>query len=128
MSEPFIFIGTHRIKEGKLEDFKKDFQELSELVESNEPRVIAFNAYIDDEGTEVAIVQVHPDADSMEFHMQVVREHIERAYREFLDATTSLQVFGKLSDAALEMMRQASGVSPSVKPSHVGGFTRSSAG
>jgi hypothetical protein len=29
MAEPFIFIGTHTVKEGKLEDFKQHFQEFS---------------------------------------------------------------------------------------------------
>ena len=47
MSEPFIFIGTHTIKEGKLEDFKKSCGELLEVVEANEPRLIAFNLYVE---------------------------------------------------------------------------------
>jgi hypothetical protein len=42
MSEPFIFIGTHTISEGKLEDFKKSCRELVEVVEASEPRLIAF--------------------------------------------------------------------------------------
>jgi hypothetical protein len=71
MSEPFIFIGTHTIREGKLEDFKKQWLELLEVVEAKEPRLIAFNAYVNEDGTELTIVQVHPDADSMGFHMQV---------------------------------------------------------
>ena len=44
-----------------------------------EPRVIAFNIYVNDEGTEVTGVQVHPDAASMEFHMQVLREDMMTA-------------------------------------------------
>jgi quinol monooxygenase YgiN len=130
MSEPFIFIGTHRLKDGKLQDFEKSFGELVEVVESNEPRLIAFNGYSNEDGTEVAVVQVHPDAASMEFHMQVVWEHITQAYEELLDETISIQVFGELSDAAREMMQQlaGSGVPLSVKPNPLGGFTRSKAG
>ena len=33
---------------------------------------MAFNEYANEEGTEVAVVQVHPDADSMAFHMKRV--------------------------------------------------------
>ena len=130
MSEPFIFIGTHRLKEGKLPDFEKSFGELVEVVEANEPRMVAFNGYANDEGTEVAVVQVHPDAASMEFHMQVVRKHITHAYEELLEETTSIQVFGELSDAAREMMQHlaGSGVPLSVKPKPLRGFTRSHAG
>ena len=46
MSEPFIFVGTHTIREGKLEDFRKQWQELVEVVEAKEPRLITFHAYV----------------------------------------------------------------------------------
>jgi hypothetical protein len=82
MSQPFIFIGTHRLKEGKLEAFKKSCVELAEFVESNEPRVIAFNADASEDGAEVSIVQAHPDAESMLFHMQLLRDHITSAVGE----------------------------------------------
>lgn len=129
MSGPFIFIGTHTFKEGKLEDFKKGLQEFFGFVEANEPRLIAFNMYVNEGGAELSVVQVHPDVESMEFHMKLLRENIERAYGEFLDATTSIQIYGTPSDAALQTMSQLSGpeVPLIVKPNHLGGFTRSAA-
>lgn len=129
MSEPFIFIGTHTIREGKFEDFKKACGELLEVVEANEPRLIAFNLYANQDETEVGIVQVHPDADSMLFHMQVAREHITQATEELLDSR-GFQIYGTPNDAVLGMIRELSqsGVPLSVKPTHLGGFTRSSAG
>jgi quinol monooxygenase YgiN len=130
MSEPFIFIGTHTIREGKLQDFRKQWLELLEVVEAKEPRLIAFNAYVNESGTELTVVQVHPDADSMLFHMQVARDHISEAYQSVLEKTKRIDVYGKPSDTALEMIRQlaASEVPLSVKANHLGGFTRSSAG
>jgi len=130
MSEPFIFIGTHRLQEGKIAEFEESFADLVRVVEENEPRMIAFNGYANEEGTEVAVVQVHPDTDSMQHHMQVVRQHITDAYASLLEETTSIQVFGHLSEAAREMMQQlaGSGVPLIVKPVPVGGFTRSDAG
>ena len=130
MSESFIFIGTHTIGEGKLEDFKKSCGELLEVVEANEPRLIAFNLYANEDETEVSVVQVHPDADSMLFHMQVARDHISEAYQSVLEKTKRIDVYGKPSDTALEMIRQLaeSEVPLSVKANHLGGFTRSSAG
>jgi hypothetical protein len=126
MSGPFIFIATNRLKEGKLEEERKRVPGLCDFIEANEPRLIAFNEYVNEEGTEVGVVQVHPDADSMEFHMNVVREQAQRAYVETLDATTSIQVYGTPSDTVLEMLRQqaGSGVSLSVRRYHLGGFTR----
>ena len=126
MAAPFVFIGTYTIKEGQLEAFTQDLRGFFEHIEANEPRLLAIHAYTDEAGTEATFVQVHPDAASMEFHMQVAREHIERAYGQFLDASTSVQVYGTPSDAVLEMTRQlaGSGVPLSVKAHHLGGFTR----
>ena len=129
MAGPFIFIGTHRLKDGKFEDFKANMAALADVVEANEPRIIAFNAYANDDGTEVSVVQVHPDAESMMVHMQVVRQHITEAYAESLDATTSMMVYGTPSDEVLNVMAQLAspGVPVTVKPQHLSGFTRSAA-
>ena len=126
MSGPFIFIATNRLKEGRLEDERRRVPGLCELIEETEPRLIAFNEYANEEGTEVGVVQVHPDAESMEFHMQVVADWAARAYAETLEGTASIQVYGTLSDAVLEMLgRQAgAGVPLTVKRHHLGGFTR----
>jgi hypothetical protein len=129
MSGPFIFIATNRLKEGKLEDERKRVPELSDFIKANEPRLIAFNEYVNDEGTEVGVVQVHPDAESMAFHMQVIRERAAVAYAEIVDATTSIQVYGTPSDAIVEMLRQSAGseVPLTVKPHHYNHQRRHSA-
>jgi hypothetical protein len=126
VSGPFVFIATNRLKPGKLADERKRVPGLVDFVEANEPRLIAFNEYASEDGSEVAVVQVHPDADSMAFHMEVVAERAAAAYVETVAATTSIQVFGTPSNAVLEMLeRQAgAGVPLAVKPFHLGGFTR----
>jgi hypothetical protein len=126
VSGPFIFIATNRLKKNKLEAEMNRVPGLSDFIEANEPRLLAFNEYANDDGTEVAVVQVHPDAESMEFHMEVVAERAAQAYAETLDATSNIRVFGAPSDAVLAMLsRQAgSGVPLSVYRHHLGGFTR----
>ena len=78
----------------------------------------------------MTVVQVHPDADSMLFHMQVARDHISEAYLSVLEKTERIDVYGKPSDAVLETIKQlaGSGVPLSVKAHHLGGFTRAKAG
>ena len=127
MTGPFIFIATNRLKDGKLEAERRRVPGLSDFIEANEPRLIAFNEYVNDDGSEVGVVQVHPDTDSFEFHIGVVAERAARAYEETLDATTSIQVFGRPTETILEMLRRAAGtaVQFTVKPHHLGGFTRS---
>jgi hypothetical protein len=79
---------------------------------------------------EVTVVQFHPDAESMEAHMAIVRERAQEAYAETLDATVRIHVFGRPTDAILDdaLQQQAgSGVDISVNGEHLGGFTRSAA-
>jgi hypothetical protein len=127
MAAPFINVSHNKLKAGKLEAYQQNFMpELVEVVESSEPRLLAFNVFANDEGTEIAGVQVHPDADSMLFHMQVMRERISMAYEEYIEATTAIHVYGPPNDAVLEMIKMMAtpGVSVSVTPRHLGGFTR----
>jgi hypothetical protein len=126
MSGPFIFIATNRLREGKLAAERERAGELSSFVAANEPQLLAFNEYANDEGTEVGVVQIHPDAVSMELHMKVVAERAARAYAETLESTTSIQVFGEPSAAVLEMLRRqaGAGVPMAVKRHHIGGFSR----
>jgi hypothetical protein len=126
MSAPFIFIATNRLREGKLAAERDRAADLSSFIEANEPQLLAFNEYVNDDGTEVGVVQIHPDAASMEHHMEVVADRAARAYAETLEATTSIQVYGEPSEAVLEMLRRqaGSGVPMTVRRHHLGGFTR----
>ncbi len=126
MTGPFIFIATNRLKQGKLERERARVPELVDFVEANEPRLIAFNEYANEDGTEVAVVQVHPDADSMIFHMNLIADRAAGAYADTLEATTNIQVFGAPGAAIADMLRNqaGAGVPLSVKPHFLGGFTR----
>jgi hypothetical protein len=48
---PFIFIATNRLKQGKPEAERQRVPGLSEFIEANEPRILAFNEYANEEGT-----------------------------------------------------------------------------
>jgi hypothetical protein len=129
MSSPFIFIATNRLKPGQLESERKRVPGLVEFIETSEPRLIGFNEFVNESGDEVTVVQIHPDASSMEAHVEIVRERAQAAYAETLDATVRIQVFGRPTEAILEALRQqaGAGVDISVNGEHLGGFVRSSA-
>jgi hypothetical protein len=76
MSEPFIFVSHSKIREGKLEEFRSYVREIAKMVETQEPRVIGFHVYANEDGTEVTGVQIHPDAAPMELHMSLLRDKI----------------------------------------------------
>lgn len=128
MSQPFIHFGTFRIKEGKFEDLASSYREVVETVKEHEPRMIAFHGFVNEDRTEMTVIQVHPDTASMDFHMQVLRdklgEQVARALGPELIEFKRSEYYGTPSEGALEMDRQIPGLAVDVKPVHVAGFTR----
>ena len=125
-SAPVIFVATNRLKPGQLDAERRRVPGLVEFVEQNEPQLIAFNEYVNDDGTEVTVVQVHPDAASVHKHLGIIGERAAEAYRETLDATRAIQIFGPVDPQMLNTMRAQTGegVSLTVATEHLGGFTR----
>jgi len=104
MSEPIVFIDSSEIHEGKLEELKAAIHDLVEFVKSNEPRPIAYNVYLNESGTRMTIVQVHPDSASMEFHLKVAGPAFPR-FVELIKLST-MDIYGKPSDDLLEQTRR----------------------
>ena len=109
MTTPFIFIGTHRVKPGKREEFMKYFTEFcTELVKPNEPRLHSFFGYTAPDSDLVTVVQVHPDADSMATHMRLIMQHINEAYADYLEPESTMQIYGTISDELAQTIAGAS--------------------
>ena len=122
MSEPLIVVFSYSIKPGKQEEARKRIAELVDFVETNEPRMIAFHAYLDQGGNTLSIVQVHPDSASMEFHMQVNAKHFATAF-DWLDTSVTQQYFGPISDALAAQLAKWDEPFTHVLV-HAAGFTR----
>ena len=125
MSGSFIYVGTMRIKPGKVEDVHKSMAELVDFVETNEPRMIAFHAYLEEEERTLTIVQVHPDAASMEFHMQINAKHFATAF-DSLESVLSEQYYGEITESLGDELAKWEDQSVTVTrvTMHAGGFTR----
>jgi len=125
MAEPFIFIGTSAVKEGKLEEYRKHFQDVVNLVDEREPRMVHFALYVNADGTEESTVQVHRDAENMAFHMGLIADHVQQA-RDYLDfSKMNIQIYGTPTEDVVDQMRQlaGSGVPVTIK-TPVTGFDR----
>ncbi len=125
MSDPFIFVTTHTVNHGQLASIKDLSRTFTELVQASDTGLVAFHFYMSDDGTQVANVQVHADAASMDAYLPVVREKISEALA--LSETSSIEVFGTPGPVLREVLRQnrEQGVHVRVKPNHLDGFTRS---
>lgn len=121
MSRAIVSISRNRIKAGKLEDFKQFFRQGTPGIEADKPGTVAFLAYLNDEGSEVSIVHVFPDAAAMDRHLEGAAERARAAY-EFMQPI-SMEVYGTPSDGVLGMMKQiaGTGVTVSIRPHHLGG-------
>jgi hypothetical protein len=125
VSEPFVYVGTWTIKPGKQQEARAWLAQHTAFIEENEPQLIAFHVYFDEEASTASVVQIHPDSASMELHMQLIEEHLTGAF-EVIDTILSEQYFGRMSDALSETLAKYE--SPEVRvtkmPVHAAGFTR----
>lgn len=122
MSGPFVFISHGRIKPGKLDDFKAYAERFVLGVDEREPRILAFNTYLDAAGEQYTSLQVHPDAASMAYHMKVMADEIGAAF-EYVDSN-SVEVYGEPNEEVLAMMRNIADVPVTRRPFYVAGITR----
>jgi hypothetical protein len=124
MSEPIIFISNQRVKEGKLEEYKLYYRQVAEQAKANKPGTVAHLAYLNEEGSELSIIHIFPDAESMELHMKGVDELAKKAY-EYVEIL-SFEIYGKPAGTVLERMMQIVGsrIALNIKPQLIGGYIR----
>jgi hypothetical protein len=114
VSELIVYIDTSEIREGALEELKRAMNELVKFVEANEPRLIAYNVYIKEDGSRMTVVHVHRASASLEFHMKVAGPAFPK-FAQFIELLT-IDVYGKLSDDLLEQVRQKARICSFVSP------------
>jgi hypothetical protein len=104
MSSPILVVDSSDIREGKLEEVKAGVEELVAFVEANEADPLAYDIYFDEAGTQMTVVQIHPDSASLERHLTVAGP----VFRRFADLLTlgRVDVYGRVNEAALEQMRE----------------------
>ena len=124
MGTPLVHIFTARLQDGKLDGFRQYAREHAAFAEQAHSDILAFHMYLSEDEREVAAVQVHPDADSMDTWMKdVVSQHGVSAYA-FLDPGSERSlIYGTLNDHTLEAIRQY-GIRLDLNPEHLTGFTR----
>lgn len=124
MFEPIVFINRNKIKEGKIEEFRKHYQENIQLIFDGKPSTLAQLGYENDEGTEFIVVRVFPNADALDQQIQGADERSKKTY-EYIEPT-AIEIFGTPNPATLEKMKKiaGSGILVSISPGYLGGFIR----
>jgi hypothetical protein len=65
-----VYVDRSEILEGKLDKVHGLIKELANWVETNEPSVLAYHIYVDEQGSSMSVFQVHTDSASLERHME----------------------------------------------------------
>jgi hypothetical protein len=123
MDGPFIVISRSRIKQGKAESYAALSRTLFHDIEEGEPRLLAFNQYDSADHTSSVVVQVHPDAESFEYHLKLFGERVQETF-DYLDLDV-VEVYGPPSPFVEDVVSHGlEGVQVVVHPLHTVGFTR----
>jgi hypothetical protein len=73
------------------------------FVDAHQPQMATYGFYLNEEAAEMTVVAVHPDAASLERHIEVGAPEFQRL-APFI-ALREIEVFGHLSDRARELLR-----------------------
>ena len=111
--------------EGKAQEYRPLAEEICRLAEELEPRLLGFHIFVTEDESSEVVVQVHPDAESMQPHLQALGDKV-RATADFTDFE-SLEIYGQLNDALREWLPHVTeGIRFTHHPTHWGGFARPS--
>ena len=99
---PLVIIDHSDVREGRLDDLRSAMAGLVEFARANEPRMIAYSVYLNENATQVTVLQMHPDAASAEYHMTVAGS----AFAGFADLVRmrGIDVYGSPSPGLLERL------------------------
>lgn len=119
-----VYISHFRVKEGQFDSLMQLNKMVSEQIKTNKPGTVAFLQYINDEGTELSIIHMFPDAESFDRHIAGADERASVAL-EFIEPTRR-EVYGMPSKRVLEMLRPSVGsdIAYHIMPHHTGGYIR----
>lgn len=110
MSTPFVFINTCAIRPGKAETYRQLCDQVTDLVDAEEPGMLYFASCISDDGASVSTMQIHADVTNLSRHMELVGPLMGQAMQECLDtAQMRIDIYGSASEILLAELRTAAG-------------------
>ena len=95
MSAPFIVRSVSRIHPGKADAYRPVAAEFCRLVEERERGLLGFHIYVSEARTSEVVVQIHPDAESMQRHLEVMGEKVRET---FAFADFESEIYGEPSE------------------------------
>jgi hypothetical protein len=125
MPAPFVFVTTHRVGDGSLDELRTAAARYAQFVEANEPGMLAHCSYLDEDGRELSLVHVHSTAEAADLHMKAAADLIGQGVA-LTDGNVRIEVYGAPGPVLAQAMaaNAANGTQVSVKAENLAGFAR----
>lgn len=104
MADPIIYIDHSKIRPGRLNDVKEAILRLVDFIDAREPQLLFYGFSVDEEAQRMTVLAVHPDAASVEYHMDVGGAAF-RSFAELIEMQ-AIEVYGDPSQRMLEQLEQ----------------------
>lgn len=101
---PVIYIDRSDVHHDRWDDLKAGIGVLVAFVESHQPQMVTYGFHLDEDSNEMTVVSVHPDAASLERHIEIGGPEFQRL-APYL-TLREIEVFGPLSPRAVDLLRQ----------------------
>jgi hypothetical protein len=102
-SGPIVYIDHSSIREDSIDELKAGIRRLVDFIDAQEPQLITYGFYIDEDAATMSVVAVHPDAGSLERHLDIGGAEFRKLAH--LLTLTGIQCYGRPSERALEQLR-----------------------
>lgn len=103
MAGPLVIIDMSDVREGRLGELRTAFRRLASFVEEREPRAVGYHVSFSPDGAHVTVLQMHPDSESAEYHMEIAAAQF-RGFAELLTLRT-IDVYGVPSQGLVDRLR-----------------------
>ncbi len=106
------------INDGKIDTFKQLGKEYIELVKANEPNMLSYQFYFNDDESRCYALEFYKDSEAVFAHLENVAEVTPRALE--VSQIIRVEIFGNVSD---ELREAVSALNPQINK-HWDGITR----
>jgi hypothetical protein len=103
-SGPVVYIDRSDVHENRWDELKAGIRALVTFVDGHQPQMATYGVYLDEAAHQMTVVSVHPDSASLERHVEIGGPEFKKL-SPFL-TLREIEVFGHLSDKAVELVRQ----------------------
>ena len=99
-----IYIDRSDVLEGHWDELKAGIRALVGFVDREQPQMVTYGFYLDEDARQMTVVAVHPDSASLERHVRIGGPEFKKL-APFIELR-SIEVFGHLSASAVELLQQ----------------------